>query len=133
MPMPLALAIREFVGGNGGGIRFPKGLGGGGSDEWRRNGKKKLGFFAFLIGCGFAMWFVIEKELDPNLALGVLGISLLGFSIDGWRRGVKDWILGFCFCAVVVVLGWRTKNLQRWAKGLEAMKKTRRRKRKAAM
>ncbi|XAR62303.1 hypothetical protein NMG60_11017018 [Bertholletia excelsa] len=76
-------------------LDFPNGLGGGGPDGWRRKGKKKI---RFVLGT------------DPIVALGVRDISLLWFSIDGWRRAVKDWMLWFCFCAVLVVLGLRTKN-----------------------
>ncbi|THF98738.1 hypothetical protein TEA_017810 [Camellia sinensis var. sinensis] len=95
LPQPLALAIREFGGGNGGGDGFWKAFGWGGFDGWRRKRQKKLGLFGFVIACGL--------------------------SVNGWRRGVKDWILGFCFCAVLVGFGLRREILQRWAKGLRAM------------
>ncbi|KAL7205180.1 hypothetical protein ACSBR2_018166 [Camellia fascicularis] len=133
LPQPLALAIREFGGGNGGGDGFWKGFGWGGFDGWRRKRQKKLGLFGFVIACGLGMWLILGKELEGDVFLGVLGIFLLGLSVNGWRRGVKDWILGFCFCAVWVGFGLRRDILQRWAKGLRAMETARRRKTRRAM
>ncbi|XP_057497181.1 uncharacterized protein LOC130781842 [Actinidia eriantha] len=132
VPEPLALAIREFGGGDGGGHGFWKGFGGGGFDGWGRKRKSKLGFFVFLFFCGLGMWLVLGKQIDFDVFLGVLAISLLGVSIRGWKRGFKDWILGFCFCAVLVGLGLRRENFQRWEK-FGAMVTLRRRKGRRAM
>ncbi|KAL7003048.1 hypothetical protein U1Q18_004206 [Sarracenia purpurea var. burkii] len=133
LPEPLALAIRQFGGGNGGGFGFWKGFGGEGFDGWRGKRKNKLGFFGFVMACGLGMWLIRGKELDREVFLGVLAFSLLGVSYNGWKRGFKDWVLGFCFCAVLVGLGLRRENLQRWAKGLGPMETLSSRKRRRAM
>ncbi|XP_052208923.1 uncharacterized protein LOC127812544 [Diospyros lotus] len=128
LPEPLALVIREFGGGNGGGFGFWKGFGGEGFDGWGRKRNNKLGFLGFAIVFGLGMWLVSGKELGNDVILGFLALSLLGVSVNGWKR-VVDGILGFCFCAVLVGLGIsRRENLQKWAKGFKVTGTLRRRK-----
>lgn len=109
------MAIAEFAGGGGGGSGFfPRGFGPGGFDgRRRRKGRNKLGFLGVLMVCGIGMWFVVlGKDFNIDALFGVLAFSLFGVSIGGWRRGFKDWVLGFCFCASLVGLGFRREKLQ---------------------
>lgn len=119
LPEPLNFVVSELSSGNGngygGGLGFRKGLGGGGEgfDGWRRR-KKRLGLaiFGLVMVCGFAL--LIGRELGSEFFWGVLGVSLFGFSIGGWKRGFKDWVLGFCCCAVLMGLGLKNQEVQRW-------------------
>ncbi|CAI9102255.1 OLC1v1000496C1 [Oldenlandia corymbosa var. corymbosa] len=110
LPAPVDFFIQEFGigGGGGGGNRggfsgFRKGFGWGGFDGWwrSRRSKRKLNFLAVLLVSGIGLWFVLGKRLNAGDAFlgGFGGLVLLGLSIHGWRRGVKDWIVGFCCCA----------------------------------
>lgn len=108
------MAITALAGGNGGGIGFPKGFGVGDFDGWRsrrRKGKNKLGFLGFVMFFGVGMWVVLGKEIDSDVFFGVVALSLLGVSIKGWKTGFRDWVLGFCFCASLVGLGFRREKL----------------------
>ncbi|KAH6809948.1 hypothetical protein C2S51_027731 [Perilla frutescens var. frutescens] len=42
-----------------------------------------------------------ESNLTTNL---LTGLMLFGLSAKVWRRGAKDWVLGFCCCAFLVAL-----------------------------
>ncbi|KAK9292577.1 hypothetical protein L1049_020551 [Liquidambar formosana] len=111
LPEPLNLVIREFGGGNGGGLGFWKGSGGGGFEGWRRR-KRNLGLFGFLIACGLGLLLGLEVESDVFWKL--LGLALFGFSIKVGNRGIKDWVLGF-FCGVALVcLGVRREEVKKW-------------------
>ncbi|KAF8376809.1 hypothetical protein HHK36_031519 [Tetracentron sinense] len=116
LPEPFDLVVREFCGGNGGGFGFSNSCGGEGFEGWSRR-RRKLVFFGFLVVCAFCLLVISWKEFDMGLGLGVWGLSLLGFSIRSWKRGIKDWILGFCCCPVIVLLGLRREELQRWVGG----------------
>ncbi|TMW90322.1 hypothetical protein EJD97_015893 [Solanum chilense] len=105
-PEPLDSILREFGGGNGGGGGFRFGLGG--FDGWgRRKSRKKMNwgfgvvFFAIL---GVGLWLILMKRLEIDVFLGGLGLTLFGFSVHVWKRGVLDWALGFCCCAALVGL-----------------------------
>uniref|UniRef100_A0A5B7BDG4 Transmembrane protein n=1 Tax=Davidia involucrata TaxID=16924 RepID=A0A5B7BDG4_DAVIN len=130
LPEPLGLVIREFGGGNGGGLRFWKGFGWGGFDGRRRKRNINLGLLGLLMVCGLGLYLILGKELDIDVFLGGLGLSLFGVSINGWKRGFKDWILGFCCCAVLVGVVLKREDLQKLAKGWRAMKIVSRRKRR---
>ncbi|XP_059652505.1 uncharacterized protein LOC132299730 [Cornus florida] len=133
LPEPLGLVIREFGGGNGGGLGFPKGFGGGGFDGWRGKRKKNLGFLGFLMVFGLGLWLLLGKEMDKDVFWGGSGLALFGVLITAWKRGAKDWILGFCFGAVLMGVGLKREELQKWAKGCRAMEIVRRRKRRRAI
>nr|XP_025884453.1 uncharacterized protein LOC104644902 [Solanum lycopersicum] len=42
--------------------------------------------------------------LEIDVFLGGLGLTLFGFSVNVWKRGILDWALGFCCCAALVGL-----------------------------
>lgn len=131
LPEPLNLLIREFGGGNGGGngggLGFTKDFGWGGFDGRRRN--RKLGVLGFVIVSSLSLWLLLGKELDVDVFIGFLVLGLIGFSAIVWKRNVKDWIIGFCSCAFLVVLGQRRENLKNWVKGFRAAGIVRRRRR----
>lgn len=116
LPQPLDQVIGEFGGGgDGGGIGFLKGFGGGGGfDGWRRRrrGKNNLGF---LVVCGLALYFGIELKSEVFWWVLGLGFGLFGVVfVKGWKRGVKDWVLGLCWFGVLVGLGLRREEMQKW-------------------
>ncbi|KAM7472787.1 hypothetical protein LguiA_010970 [Lonicera macranthoides] len=132
IPEPLDLMIRELGGagggGNGGGLGFRKDFGWGGFDGGGRRKKRKLGFlWVLVVGFGLGLWLILGKEIDSDVFRGVLGLSLFGVSVNGWKLGFKDWFLGFCCCAFLVGLGLNRENLQRWVKGFSSMDILRRR------
>lgn len=107
LPEPVVLLLREFGAGNGGRNGFWGGFGRGGSDGWRGRKRAKLGIVGVLVILGaVGMWWIVGKELvpDSDALLGGLGLVLFGLSAEVWRRGARDWILGFCCCAVMVGL-----------------------------
>ncbi|KAA8545094.1 hypothetical protein F0562_019878 [Nyssa sinensis] len=55
LPEPLGLVIREFGGGNGGGLRFWKGFGWGDFDGRRRKREQNLRFLGLLMVCGLGV------------------------------------------------------------------------------
>lgn len=145
LPEPLDLLIQEFGvgGGNRGGFfGSRKGSGWGGFDGWgRRRNKRNLGFLGILVVSGLGLWFILGKRSDSVLFSGSFGLVLLGLSMEGWRRGLKDWALGFCCCAFLVSLALKKedfqklvgsvlkmKDSQKWAKSFAAMQCGRRRK-----
>ncbi|MCD9645179.1 hypothetical protein HAX54_033901 [Datura stramonium] len=87
LPEPLDAILREFGGGNGGGggFSFGSGHGWGGFDGWRGRRRKKINwgfwvvFFAIL---GVGLWLILWKRLEIDVFLGVLGLTLFGFSIN---------------------------------------------------
>ncbi|KAL7126390.1 hypothetical protein ABFS83_14G183400 [Erythranthe nasuta] len=136
LPEPLELILREFGSGNGGGNWVSNRFGWGGFDGWRRRRRKtKLGIIGILVIFGaVGLWFLVGKELalDGDALFGGLGLLLFGFSAEGWRRGVKDWILGFCCCAFLMGFALKKDELQKWGRYFGTLiKKGRRRKRRA--
>lgn len=134
LPEPLELMLREFGAGNGGGNGFWNGFGWGGFDGWKRRRRIKLGMVGILVICGVVgLWFVVGKELvlDADAFLGGLGLLLFGLSVEGWRRGAKDWILGFCCCAFLVGLVLKKDDFRTWVGSFRTLKKDGRRKRRA--
>ncbi|KAG5569650.1 hypothetical protein H5410_059416 [Solanum commersonii] len=123
LPEPLDSILREFGGGNGGGGGGGFSFGSGGFDGWgRRKSRKKMNwgfgvvFFAIL---GVGLWLILMKRLEIDVFLGGLGLTLFGFSVNVWKRGVLDWALGFCCCAALVGLLLK-EDLQKWVSGLHA-------------
>nr|GMD43712.1 uncharacterized protein LOC109181257 [Ipomoea batatas] len=129
-PEPIELLIREFCGGNGGGGLSLKGYGGGeGSGGWRKRRKVNWVVLGSLVILGIALSLAVWKEYDQEMVFGVAGLSLIGLSVNVWKRGVLDWVLGFCCCAALG--GFLLKgDLQRGVKFLGTMKISRRRKRR---
>lgn len=67
----------------------------------------RFGIVGVLVILGaVGLWWIVGKELvlDSDTFLGGLGVVLFGLSVEGWRRGAKDWILGFFCCAFLVGL-----------------------------
>ncbi|KAK4424675.1 hypothetical protein Salat_1661100 [Sesamum alatum] len=119
LPEPFELLLREFGAGNGGGNGFWNGFGRGGFDGWRRRRRTKLGMMITVVVCGVVgLWLVMGKELvlDAEAILGGLGLLLFGLSVEGWRRGAKDWILGFCCCAFLVGLVLKKEDFRTWVR-----------------
>ncbi|XWS64567.1 hypothetical protein CRYUN_Cryun05aG0014900 [Craigia yunnanensis] len=119
LPQPLDLVAQILVGRDGGGLGFLNGFKGGGFNGWRRptrrNGKKIIGFLAFLGSC--ILCLLLGKELSTELLFGVLGFSFFVVAlIKEWRRWLKDWIFGFCFVAVFIGLGLRGNEAMKWIK-----------------
>lgn len=135
LPEPFDLILREFGSGNGGGNGFSNGFGWGGFDGWRRRRRTKFGMMGILAICGaVGMWVVVGKELalETDAFFGGLGLLLFGLSVEGWRRGAKDWILGFCCCAFLVALVLNKEQLRTWFRSFGTLKKNGRRKRRRA-
>ncbi|XP_010278177.1 PREDICTED: uncharacterized protein LOC104612456 [Nelumbo nucifera] len=120
IPEPLDFIIREgFGGGNGGGLGFLKGLGGGGFDGWGRRRSRwhsRFGLLGLLGACALVLLLVLAKELDTCFGLGVVNFVLLGFLIRDWKAEIKGWVLGFCSCALMVLCGLRREELQKCVK-----------------
>ncbi|KAB5529329.1 hypothetical protein DKX38_019410 [Salix brachista] len=118
LPEPLGLVIEEFYGGGGGGgnLGFWKGFGGGRFDGWGRKGKMNSGFLGFLVVSGLGLiLFLFGGKLKIDVISGVLVLSLLGaVLIKGFKRGIKDWVLGFCFFGVLLILGLKKGEMQKW-------------------
>ncbi|XP_060211544.1 uncharacterized protein LOC132638792 [Lycium barbarum] len=121
LPEPLDSILREFGGGNsgnGGGFGFGSGHDWGGFDGFRRKRRKKINwvFFGVIFAIlGVGLWLILMKRLDFDVFLGGLGLTLFGFSVNVWKRGVFDWALGFCCCAALVGL-FLKEDLQKWAR-----------------
>ncbi|KAG6751636.1 hypothetical protein POTOM_043833 [Populus tomentosa] len=120
LPEPLGLVIEEFAaaggGGGGGNLGFWKGFGGGRFDGWGRKGKMNSGFLGFLVVSGLGLiLFLFGGELKIDVVSGVLVLSLLGaVLVKGFKRGIKDWILGLCFFGVLLGLGLKKGEMQKW-------------------
>ncbi|KAJ6876845.1 hypothetical protein NC651_029760 [Populus alba x Populus x berolinensis] len=118
LPEPLGLVIEEFAaaGGGGGNLGFWKGFGGGRFDGWGRKGKMNSGFLGFLVVSGLGLTlFLFGGELKIDVVSGVLVLSLLGaVLVKGFKRGIKDWILGLCFFGVLLGLGLKKGEMQKW-------------------
>lgn len=132
LPEPLDFILREFGGGNGGGgdgFSF----GSGDFDGWRRRRSRKKvnwGFgVVFFVVLGVGLWLILWKRLEIDVFWGVLGLTLFGFSVNVWKRGVLDWALGFCCCAALVGLLLKD-DLQKWVSFIGTVKIERRRRRK---
>ncbi|CAA3007075.1 Hypothetical predicted protein [Olea europaea subsp. europaea] len=134
LPEPLELLLREFGGGNrggnGGGFRPWNGFGWGAFDGSKKRRKSILGILGILVILGVGLWLVLGKDLviDGDVFFGSLGLVLFGFSINGWKRGAKDWILGFCCCAVLMGFLCKKENLEGCVRYFRTMKLNRRRK-----
>ncbi|GMY35576.1 hypothetical protein FCV25MIE_30818 [Fagus crenata] len=128
LPHPLDLVIGEIGGGDGnggGGVWFWKVFGGGGFDGWRRRKRKinrKLLIFGFLVICGLGLCLWFGKELESNVVCGVLGFGIIGAALIQWleKIGAKDWVLGFCVGGVLMGLGLRRGEMQRWVERVGA-------------
>lgn len=111
LPEPLGLVIEEFAaaGGGGGNLGFWKGL-------WGRKGKMNSGFLGFLVVSGLGLiLFLFGGELKIDVVSGVLVLSLLGaVLVKGFKRGIKDWILGLCFFGVLLGLGLKKGEMRKW-------------------
>ncbi|KAK6118576.1 hypothetical protein DH2020_047689 [Rehmannia glutinosa] len=134
LPEPLELVLREFGAGNGGGNGFWNGFGWGGFDGWKRRRRAKFGMVGFLVICGvLGLWLVVGKELvlEGDVLFGGLGLLLFGLSVEGWRRGARDWILGFCCCAFLVGLVMKKEDFRTWVRCFRTTRKNVRGKRRA--
>lgn len=79
----------------------------------------RFGLVGILVILGaVGLWWIVGKELalDSDAFFGGLGLALFGLSVEGWRRGAKDWILGFCCCAVMVALVSTKADFPAWLK-----------------
>ncbi|KAL1549617.1 hypothetical protein AAHA92_17697 [Salvia divinorum] len=126
LPEPVDSILREFGAGNGGRNGFWSGFGRGGSDGWRRRRKTRLVWVGILVILGaVGLWWIVGKELalDSDAFFGGLGLVLFGISVEGWRRGARDWILGFCCCAFLVGLVSTKADFPVWLKNIESLKK----------
>ncbi|PIN14945.1 hypothetical protein CDL12_12420 [Handroanthus impetiginosus] len=132
LPEPVELILREFGGGNGGGNGFWNGFGWGEFDGWRRRRSTKLGMVGILVICGVGLWLGSGKELvlDFDTFLRGLGLILFGVSVHGWRRGIRDWILGFCCCAFLAGVVLKKGDFERWIRDFERLLKNGRRRRR---
>ncbi|XP_022862359.1 uncharacterized protein LOC111382573 [Olea europaea var. sylvestris] len=133
LPEPLELLLRELGGGNrggnGGGFGSWNGFGWGAYDGSKKRRKSKLGILVILVILGVGIWLVSGKELViDDVSLGGLGLVLFGLSMDGWRRGTKDWILGFCCCAVLMSFLCKKENIEGCVRYFRTMKLNRKRK-----
>ncbi|KAF2285919.1 hypothetical protein GH714_008965 [Hevea brasiliensis] len=117
LPGPLDLVVAELGGGGGGGLGFWKVFGDGSSDGWRRKGKTSLGLFGVLTVCGLGLLF--GRELKSDLLCGVFALGfLVTLLIRGYRRRIKDWVLGLCFVGVLLGLRLRREDTQHWVQWL---------------
>ncbi|XVF31310.1 hypothetical protein REPUB_Repub16aG0134800 [Reevesia pubescens] len=125
LPQPLDLVVQNLVAGDGEGLRFLNGFKGAAFDALRRptttrrriNGKKILGFLAFL--GSFILCLLFAKELNSYLLFGVLGFLFFVVAlIKEWKRGFKDWIFGFCFVGILVGFGLRGNEAMKWIKDI---------------
>lgn len=120
LPEPLDSLVREFwvVGGGGNGGKFWSKNGFGGGDG-RRSRKNQIGFWVLLmISSGLALCVVLERERESDLlfwiSVVVFAFAVL-FSLKGWRREIKEWVLGFSCGAALMGLGLKNnENLVKW-------------------
>ncbi|KAF5740073.1 hypothetical protein HS088_TW11G00137 [Tripterygium wilfordii] len=109
IPQPFDLVIEEFAGGNGGGLGFWKGLGGG-FNWWRRGRKKNLELLLFVVV--FGLWVFWGRELRNDLFWGISGLGLFWAVLrKEWRRVVNNLVFGICCFGVLVCLGLRKGEL----------------------
>ncbi|XVE89706.1 hypothetical protein DITRI_Ditri20bG0017400 [Diplodiscus trichospermus] len=118
LPLPWDLVLQILVGEDGRGLKFLNGFKGsfnGRRRPTKRNGKKILGFLAFLGSC--ILCLLLPKELSSELAFGVLGLCFFVVAlIKECKRGLKDWIFGFCCVGILVGLGMRGNEAMKWIK-----------------
>ncbi|PIA30837.1 hypothetical protein AQUCO_05400141v1 [Aquilegia coerulea] len=128
IPEPVSSIIKQgFEGGNGGGGGFGNfwnGFRGGDGwfDGWRGGRKRKfgiLGLLALILVSVFFVVLMLGKEFKGfgELGLGILGLLFLVVLERDWKRGIKGWTFGFCSCALMVVLGFKREDLQKWIQG----------------
>ncbi|XP_031255405.1 uncharacterized protein LOC116113393 [Pistacia vera] len=114
IPQPLDIVIEEFIGGDGGGLWFLKGLRGGGFGWGRKRKTGNLGVLVILAFLGF-LYLFFGGELKTDVFCGVLGIGSSGFVlIQGLKRNVKALIFGMCCFGSLMGLGWRREEATRW-------------------
>ncbi|KAJ0079777.1 hypothetical protein Patl1_22694 [Pistacia atlantica] len=114
IPQPLDIVIEEFIGGDGGGQWFLKGLRGGGFGWGRKRKTGNLGVLVILAFLGF-LYLLCGGELKTDVFCGVLGIGSSGFVlIRGLKRNVKALIFGMCCFGILMGLGWRREEATRW-------------------
>ncbi|KAG7030256.1 hypothetical protein SDJN02_08603, partial [Cucurbita argyrosperma subsp. argyrosperma] len=118
LPPPLDLVVAELSGGNGngGGSRLWRRFGGGGYDGWRGKRKKTPLLIGFLILCGLALCVFTDFELDA--ICGALGFALFSVAlIQLWQRsGIsKHFVWGFGLFGILIALGLRRSEVQKWA------------------
>ncbi|XP_043698527.1 uncharacterized protein LOC122649252 [Telopea speciosissima] len=112
LPEPLDVVIREVFGvGNGGGSGIWKGFGGGFEGWGRRRWRVKFGLFRLLGVCALMIMLSNRRKPETDLACGVLGLFLLGSLVWDCQKAMKGWVLGFCSCALIVILGLRSEHL----------------------
>ncbi|CAL1377133.1 unnamed protein product [Linum trigynum] len=122
LPEPLSLILAELSTsgcGGGGGSRSWKGFGGGSGEGWGRR-KRGKGNFVILLGLllasGVAILLFSSGKADKDLIIGVLASALISaVLLEGFGRGARDCLLGFCIFGVGVTLGSRRDDLQKLA------------------
>uniref|UniRef100_A0A7C9EXB4 Uncharacterized protein n=1 Tax=Opuntia streptacantha TaxID=393608 RepID=A0A7C9EXB4_OPUST len=126
LPEPLDSLAKEFLvaaaaggGGNGGKFWLRKGFGGGGDERNPRG--EKLGFWVpLMISSALALWVVLERERGLQndsyfWVLLIVSAFALYCMVRGWRREIKDWVLGFSCGAALMGLGLRhNENFVKW-------------------
>lgn len=121
LPPPLDLVVAELSGGdgNGGGSRLWRGFGGGDYDGWRGKRKKTPLFIGFLMVCGLVLLFVTDFEI--NEVCGILGFAVFSVAlIQLWQKiGIsKHFVLGFGLFGILIALGLRRSEVQKWVRKL---------------
>lgn len=121
IPPPFDLVVAELSGGdgNGGGSRLWRGFGGGGFGGWRGKRKNTPLLIVFLIVCGIALLFLTDFEIDA--VCGVLGFAVFSVAlIQLWQKsGISiDFIWGFGLFGILIALGLRRSEVQKWVRKL---------------
>ncbi|CAL1399979.1 unnamed protein product [Linum trigynum] len=122
LPEPLGLILAELStsgdGGGKGGSGSWMGFGGSGGSGWgRRRGKRSsLVLLGLFLVSGVAIVLFSSGKVDKDLIIGVLTSALVSaILVEGFGRGARDLVLGFCIFGVGVTLGLRRDDLQKLA------------------